>query len=364
MTRRQFLQRAAAGAAAVSLSGTLAPSAEKPALPEPTLTKLPRWRGFNLLEWFDGNHRRPFREDDFANIAELGFNFVRLPLSYRCWNSGKVEEWDKIDGTALEQVDKAVELGKQHAVHVNINFHRAPGYCVNPPKEPLVLWDDENALDACARHWAHFAKRYKGRPNREVTFDLLNEPPDIPEAKYAKVVKRLVQAIHEEDPDRLVIADGLKWGGSPVLSLVGLVAQSTRGYAPSRVSHYKANWMEGSDKWPEPTWPITFEKDKKEEHWDRNKLIKDRIDPWKALEAKGSGVHVGEWGSYNRTPHDVALAWMTDYLDLWKQAGWGWAMWNFRGAFGPVDSGRKDVTYENWKGLKVDRKMLDLIQAH
>src|SRR6266516_7306011 len=166
MTRRQFLQRAAAGAAVVSLSSTLgAAAADKPMLPDPTLAKLPRWRGFNLLEWFDGNHRRPFREDDFANIAELGFNFVRLPLSYRCWNSGKVEEWDQIDEKALEQVDQAVEFGKQHGVHVNINFHRAPGYCVNPPKEPLDLWTDEKALDACAFHWGMFAKRYKGIPN-------------------------------------------------------------------------------------------------------------------------------------------------------------------------------------------------------
>jgi len=82
------------------------------------------------------------------------------------------------------------------------------------------------------------------------------------------------------------------------------------------------------------------------------------------LEQKGSGVHVGEWGAYNKTPHTVALAWMKDYLELWKQAGWGWAMWNFRGAFGPLDSGRTDVEYENWKGHKLDRRMMELIQAY
>ena len=365
MNRRQFLQSAAASAAAVALpAGLLRAADDKPALIEPSVAKLPRWRGFNLLEWFNADSRKPFKEEDFALITSLGFDFVRLPLSYRCWNSGKVEEWDQIDEKALEQVDQAVELGKQHGVHVNINFHRAPGYCVNPPKEPLVLWDDEKALDACAHHWAHFAKRCKGRPSREVTFDLLNEPADIPEEKYAKVVKRLVTAIHEQDPQRLVIADGLKWGGTPVNSLIGLVAQSTRGYEPSRISHYKANWMKGSDEWPEPTWPLKIQQTDREELWDRAKLVKNRIDPWKALEQKGSGVHVGEWGAFNKTPHDVALAWMKDYLELWKEAGWGWAMWNFRGAFGPLESGRKDVNYEDWKGHKVDRRMMELIQAH
>ena len=86
--------------------------------------------------------------------------------------------------------------------------------------------------------------------------------------------------------------------------------------------------------------------------------------PWRELQKQGVGIHVGEFACYNQTPDAVTLAWMEDWLVNWKRAGWGWAMWNFRGAFGPVDSGRTDVTYENWKGLKVDRKMLDLIQAH
>src|SRR3954471_18893170 len=138
MNRRQFLRNAAVTAAAVTLPPSLLAEEKAASPPEPTVAKLPRWRGFNLLEWFNGDSRKPFKEEDFALIKELGFDFVRLPLSYRCWNSGKVEEWDQIDEKALAQVDQAVELGKQHGVHVNINFHRAPGYCVNPPKEPLV----------------------------------------------------------------------------------------------------------------------------------------------------------------------------------------------------------------------------------
>ena len=42
-------------------------------------------------------------------------------------------------------------------------------------------------------------------------------------------------------------------------------------------------------------------------------------------------------------PHSVTLAWMRDFLSLWKQTGWGWALWCFRGSFGILDSERKDV---------------------
>ena len=36
-------------------------------------------------------------------------------------------------------------------------------------------------------------------------------------------------------------------------------------------------------------------------------------------------------------------------------------MWNFRGSFGILDSGREDVDYEPWRGHSLDRKMLDVL---
>lgn len=354
MNRRAFLKSAATGA--------LALPAVLLAAEAPSAAKLPRWRGFNLLEKFtkrrEGNP--PFQEFDFAVMQEWGFDFARLPMSYLCWADGDPAKWKKLREEELKHIDQAIELGRKHRVHVNLNFHRAPGYCVNPPKEPLDLWTDPQALDACAFHWAAFAKRFRGIPNSELSFDLLNEPPDISEEAYVRVMKALVAAIRAEDSQRLIIADGLKWGREPVHGLVdSKLGQSTRGYDPMRISHYKANWVNGSDKWPEPTWPL---KESEKSTWDKERLRRERIKPWKDLEARGVGVHVGEWGPFNRTPHPVSLAWMRDQLDLWKDAGWGWAMWNLRGAFGPLDSGRNDVAYEDFRGHKLDREMLKLLQ--
>lgn len=359
MNRRQFLQAtgALAAAAATLPVAAMAGAELKPA----TAQRLPRWRGFNLLEKFTKSPGRnpPFEESDFALLAGWGFDFVRLPMSYRCW--AEPGDWLKLREEELKDVDGAVEFGRRHGVHVNLNLHRAPGYCVNPPKEPLELWTDEKALAACAFHWGHLAKRYQGIPNERLSFDLLNEPPDIPEATYVRVVTRLVEAIRAEDPRRLVIADGLKWGGTPVPGLAGLgIAQSTRGYEPMRISHYKANWIGGSDQWPEPTWPLRpGEKD----GVNKETLRRTRIEPWQRLEQKGVGVHVGEWGAFNRTPHKVVLAWMRDCLALWREAGWGWALWNLRGGFGVLDSGRADVAYEDHHGHKLDREMLEVLLA-
>lgn len=367
LSRRQALQKMAVGALALASAPPLGVGAGASV----SWRQLPRWHGFNLQEKFMYKpddlsriapewsfYNEPFREEDFAMIAELGFDFVRLPMSYKCWTAA--DDWRQLRETPLQEIDQAVEWGRQYKIHVNLNFHRAPGYCINPPNEPLSLWDSDQALEACAYHWNLFAKRYRGIPSERLSFDLVNEPVAAKE-KYVKVVTRLASAIREGDPDRLIIADGLNGGTTPVPELIALkIAQSTRGYAPAPVTHFRATWGGDRDgRWPTPTWPL---KEADGKILDRQWLSSASIKPWKDLEQQGSGVHVGEWGVYNRTPHAVALAWMKDCLQLWREAGWGWALWCFRGSFGILDSGRADVEYENFKGHKLDRRMLELLK--
>src|SRR4051794_36382972 len=342
MNRRNFLRLAGAAAIGGALDRSFASAmTAEPATAssEPSSRQLPRWRGFNLLEKFGHQHKAAFRESDFDLIAKWGFDFVRLPLSYRCWASE--EKPREMNEKELADVDEAVRLCRQRRIHVNVNFHRIPGYCVNPPKETRSIWTDESVLDDAAWMWGAFAKRYKGIPSSAVSFDLMNEPPDVPEEQYVKVVTRLTQAIHAEDPDRLVIADGLKWGKSPVMGLIGAnVAQSTRGYQPFHLTHYQASWVEGSDKWAIPTWPMVEvdEKAGTSTTWDAAEIRRSCVAPWIALRSQGVGIHVGEWGAHNRTPHDVVLKWMHDLLAEWKREQIGWALWNLRGSFGVLDS--------------------------
>jgi len=88
------------------------------------------------------------------------------------------------------------------------------------------------------------------------------------------------------------------------------------------------------------------------------------VGPWMQAAREGRFVMTGEFGAYSYTPHGVVLDWMEDYLTLWKEAGMGWALWNFRGSFGVLDSGRQDVEYEEFHGHKLDRKMLELLQRY
>jgi endoglucanase len=367
LSRRAFLRAAAAGAVLGGLSGSAGRRAwgqeRSMEAKQMAQTKLPRWRGFNLLEMFfvrsDGN----WQEDDFRWMADWGFDFVRLPLCYTHW----IEDDDplKIAEAGLAKVDRAVELGRKYGLHVCVNFHRGPGYSVNRERqEPYNLWKDEAALEAFILHWTTFAARYKGIGGSEVSFNLINEPAapvaEMTREDHERVVRATVKAIREVDPDRLIMADGVRWASVPCPELADLgIAQSCRAYAPGRISHYRAEWA-GPDamKWPEPIWPGVEEWGKT---WDRAAL-EEFYRPWAELAARGVGVHCGEGGAYNKTPHAVLLAWLRDVLDILKSHNMGYALWNLRGDFGILDSGRSDVDYEDFHGHKLDRKLLELLQ--
>ncbi len=133
-----------------------------------------RWFGFNLLEKFTLAGNAPYRETDFRWIAEWGFTFVRLPLDYRCYT--EPGDWLAFRESALAEIDAAVAAGARHGLHVCLNLHRAPGYCINPPAEPRDLWSDAGAEAAFVAHWEMFARRYRDVPPEHLSFNLLNEP--------------------------------------------------------------------------------------------------------------------------------------------------------------------------------------------
>lgn len=470
---------------------------------------LPRWRGFNLLEKFYRND--PFRVTDFQWIAEWGFDFVRLPMDYLQWTDA--DDPYSLREPVLEQIDQAVEFGRANGIHVSLNLHNAPGFSVNrTARHTLNLWRDAEAQKQFAFQWTSFAKRYRGISSSRLSFNLVNEPNGVDGETYVSAVRAAIDGIRAVDPERLIITDGLEWGREPVDTLAAEgIAHSTRGYDPFGLTHYRAGWVDGADRFPPPIWPaplvngylhgpgnrnlhtsfvlegpfddqtsirirvgqvstrgrlrvhaddrVIFERDfhpgpgvgewKEVVHlepsdiyqnvYDRDyeamvpagtkqvrltnaegdwltimeiglrpagsgpdaehvlvktdhtwgEVQRDAIrhqpgDPdvvfrtpamqnrqwlddrwtasWKRLVDSGVGVMVGEWGAYRHTPHDVVLRWARDQLSLWKEAGIGWALWNFRGSFGILDSNRADVKYEDFRGHRLDARFLALLR--
>src|SRR4051794_27751246 len=136
MNRRDVLRMtlASAGLAGQAARSTLA-AQTRPELPEATPHKLPRWRGFNLPVAYRGRRRELFDERDFTDVADLGFNFLRLALNYHDWTDP--DDPKNLREPVLKQIDRAVEHGKHHGIHLLLDFHIAPGFGqITPAEKP------------------------------------------------------------------------------------------------------------------------------------------------------------------------------------------------------------------------------------
>jgi endoglucanase len=321
-------------------------------------------RGFNF-QWLLADSVelvRPPDERALDFLAGSGFNFVRLPMSYRAWTSGV--DYLHPDPSVLESIDRCVEACRSRGLHVSLNLHRAPGYCINRNDlETHNLWLDLVAQDAFVFLWQMFATRYEGIPATDLSFDLVNEPPalglyGLTRENHAAIMRRTIGAIRAIVPDRPITVDGLDGGNLAMPELAGLgLTHSGRGYQPYPVSHWGAEWWQGWRNGDGPGYPGGLYDGKR---WDQAQL-REFYAPWREVERMGTSIHIGEFGCYSQTPNDDAMRWFRDLFGLYREFAWGYAMWNFEGPFGIIGHGRKGARIEQVRGYPVDRELLDLM---
>jgi endoglucanase len=324
-----------------------------------------KYYGFNfqwIYSWGPERQPQPADEQALDFLTATGFNFVRIPTDYRFWTT----DFDYLHPNegVFTHFDGYLDACRTRGLHMSLNLHRAPGYCINRNDlERDNLWLDPVAQDAFVWNWENFARRYQGIPSDALSFDLLNEPPNIGQYgltrdNHAALMRRTVAAIRAIDPAREIVIDGLGGGhlAMPELADLGVI-HSGRGYQPMPVSHAQASWWDGHTTAPEPVYPgVVWEG----RTWNRDAL-RDFYQPWRDVEAAGARVHIGECGCYNKTPNEVALRWLSDLFGLYKEFGWGYALWNFTGDFGIIAHGRPGAHYEQIHGYPVDRDLLEIL---
>ena len=330
----------------------------------PVAPDVSSWRGVNAVTMFYAPWNRTeeaacgrYFDSEFALFRKLGLNFARVMMDYRFFISA--DDWEHWLEDGLAKVDDVVEYGRRHGIHVSLNLVRAPGK-VAFPAEPGVntITTDKVALEAFKRIWAEFARRYRGIPNSELSFNPLNEP-SWKEADFIRVFDETIAAIRKEDPGRFVVLDGNDVGKRPVPHFfkVPLTAQAFRGYQPHRFTHCGV-WYGGaapfSVHWPKGPEDKAMQWVTRGLDWEMN--LKNGI-------PKGYPAMIGEFGVYAKVDHASALKFIEHQTSEWRKRGFGWAIWDYDGRFGFVDSDRKDAEYIEVDGRKIDKKMLDLLRA-
>ena len=159
-------------------------------------------------------------QDDFALIARLGFDHVRLPINAR----GLIDDAGHLREPGFELVERAVAWSEQSGLRILLDLHGAPGGQTgtniddSPHGKPeLFMFADHR------RHtitlWRELAARYADR-DAVLGYDLLNEPlPGKWQHRYADdlvdLYRQLTSAIREVDERHLIMYEGSHWATNP-----------------------------------------------------------------------------------------------------------------------------------------------------
>ncbi len=163
-------------------------------------------------------------EADIRRFAELGYNSVRVPISYRLF----VEEGEEIIwiDEGFELLDKLVDWCEKYKLYLFIDLHGAPGGQTGANIDDCVddvprLFIDQYQFDKGVALWKKIAERYA---DRWIVggYDLLNEPirPSYSEQQknYDYLVPRLIEfyektiaAVREVDDKHLFSIEGHHW---------------------------------------------------------------------------------------------------------------------------------------------------------
>lgn len=355
---------------------------------------LHKYRGFNLdymiLDLNDmrckvqeriKKYNKDFIISELELISDLGFDFVRFPINYHNLIENFDEFWEseepKFNEKNMAMFDAIVKRSIELGLHTNFALHTAPGYGVSEKEinivfQPYNLWSSEIAQNRFIGLWDLISKRYNNLPIDKFSYNLVNEPPaqfrGITYEIYSDIVRKTVEKIRKNNDNRLVFADGMRWGRLCVYDICDIdgVVQSFRAYDPDCLTHAGCPGKMSCDlqKWPGIEYfDPNGGRDRSEgTYWDKD-LLYNEYGKWaKMSEEKNIGVHCGEGGFYKDAPYEDSVRWFRDVMDILNDYNIGFALWGLSGPFGMVDVPRKGAKYIDYKGHKIDRNILEIMK--
>ncbi|GAA5988457.1 hypothetical protein JCM10908_003576 [Rhodotorula pacifica] len=211
--------------------------------------------GAERLERYLRRHYEEFiTEQDFAEIAAAGLNWIRLPFSF--W---AIETWEGepfLEGVAWEYVLKAIEWARKYGLRINLDLHAVPGSQngwnhsgklgpINFLQSAMGLANAQRTLDYLSS-LAEFCTR-DGVRQVVGMLSLVNEVP------VMEVGERAVKSFYAEAYERIRNMTGYGAGNGPVIAIHDGF-KGTRRYAHFLETQHtfqinvKANAANGRDK--------------------------------------------------------------------------------------------------------------------
>lgn len=292
-------------------------------------------RGINMGNMFEAPAEQawgnPWQSGYFKQIAELGFQHVRLPVRWEPAERSLAEAPYTIRPEFLERIRQVVEeaLSQKLLVVLNMHHHEA------------LYEDPDGQRERFLRQWQQIAGEFKAYPD-SLVFELLNEPHGkLTAEKWNLLLAEGVREIRKTNPTRAILIGTAEWGGLSALSKLVLpedrnIILTVHYYQPFEFTHQGAEWTGASAQaWLGTRW---LDRDAERE------TIRRQFQPVIDLRAKrGIPVHVGEFGAYSKADMASRVRWTRFLARYFEEQRFSWAYWEFSAGFGIYDPKTREL---------------------
>lgn len=321
-------------------------------------------KGLNASHWLSQSEKRGeeratyMTEKDFALIAEMGYDHVRLPIDeMHMWN----EEGQRID-EAFQLMHMAIKACIENNMRVIVDLHVLRSHHFNAENEEgdlkNTLFESEASQQDFIKYWVELSSELKQYPNSMVAYEPMNEAVADNHEDWNKLINKVISEIRKLEPERTIIMGSNMWQQPSTFPHLRVpegdsnIILSFHFYTPMPFSHYKAGWnpmrtYEGPVNYPgvivdtndligldEAAYNEIMQYYKE---YNKEVLAEDMAPAIKKAKELGLQLFCGEYGLLPTTPMEMRVQWYKDMIELFEENDIAWSHWNYKNDFPVVN---------------------------
>lgn len=334
-------------------------------------------KGVNIGIWLSQSRfmdeRRDgiFTEEDIKLLADNGFDHIRLPVDeVQLFNQDMT-----VNESTVALIDRTITTCMKYDMRVIFDLHiiRAHNFLNNDS----LLWRSEEEQDKFVDMWRVIQSILCKYPVKSVAYEILNEAVAHSDEQWSGLMLRVVDMIRETEKDRVIVLGANYQNNVAHVKNIQVpegdknIILSFHFYEPLMITHYQAMWtplrilkFDGSRmQYPGQLIPDDVyaelndaEKAVVEEYnksYDKAWIQQTWQEAIDYAASKGLRLYLGEFGCLVNCGDAVRYAWLKDVVDVARENGIAYSLWEYSAEFG--------FASREEKGVIRDRELMEIL---